>query len=281
MKRISPALVSSLKTLGLFESEAKVYAALVLFKYAEAKDIVEFLDVSKPSIYESLRTLEERGLVVETNSKPLVYQAIPPEIAVKLLSDVYVKASEGALRELHALEKENHKERSSRALWSIYGNETVGYKIDDMIDHAEKSVYCMGSDRYVHHMERAAGKGIKVTLMVMSDDGSLEDRLKKKFEKDDATIRVMSAQDMINAFSAGEMGSNKKVTPFKEAMNVLDHRSAFMLITDDSEFLYVPPIAGDEISALNTTNQAFIMSSKFIFSPWGGNKLSGVRPVKK
>lgn len=281
MKDISPALVASLKTLGLFDSEAKVYSALVLYKYAEAKDLVEMLDISKPSIYESLRTLEERGLVVETNSKPLVYQAIPPEIAVRLLADVYVKAAEEALRGLHALEKENRQEKSARALWSIYGNATVGYKIDDMIDHAEQSIYCMASDRYVRHLERAAGKGVKVTLMVMSDDGTLEGRLKKTFEKDDATIYVMSAKDMIDAFSAGEMGNTNKVTPFKEAMGVLDHRSAFMLITDDREFLYVPPIAGDEISALNTTNQAFIMSSKFIFSPWSMKKAPDSKPRKK
>jgi len=281
MKRIPSPLVTSLKTLGLFESEAKVYAALVLFKYAEAKDIVEFLDVSKPSVYESLRTLQERGLVVETNSKPLVYQAIPPEIAVKLLAAVFTKASEEALKGLHVLEKEGHKGKSSQALWSIYGSETVGYKISDMIEHAEKSVYCMASDRYLRYMEMAAGKGLKVALMVVSDDGSLEGRLKKLFEKDAAVVHVMSAAGMINAFSTHELGSDKEVTPFKEAMNVLDHRNAFMLIVDDREFLYIPPIAGDEISALNTTNQAFIMSSKYLFSPWGQNRLSMAPSVKK
>lgn len=269
MKRISPALVASLKTLGLFESEAKVYSALVLFKYAEAKDIVEFLDVSKPSVYESLRTLEERGLVVETNSKPLIYQAIPPEIAVKLLTGVYTKASKEALKGLQALEKEDHKSKSSHALWSIYGSQTVGYKIDDMITHAEKSIYCMASDRYMHYLERAAGKDIKVTLMVMSDDPSLEKKLKKIFENDDAIINVMTTSAMINAFSAYELGSDKEVTPFKEAMYALDHSNAFMLITDDKEYLYIPPIVGEEISALNTTNRAFIMSSKFLFAVLG------------
>ncbi len=279
MKRISSSLVVSLKTLGLFESEAKVYAALVLFKYAGAKDIVELLDVSKPSVYESLRTLQERGLVVETNSKPLVYQAIPPEIAVKLLADVYAKASEEALKELHALEKEGVKGKSSQALWSIYGSETVGYKIRDMIEHAEKSVYCMASDRYLDYMGLVAGRGIKVTLAVMSDNASLENKLKKTFEKDDATIYVMSAKAMIDDFSAREMGSDKEVTPFKEAMGMLDHNNAFMLIVDDREFLYIPPITGDEVSALNTTNPAFIMSSRYLFAPWGRNR-TPARPAR-
>lgn len=279
MKRISSSLVASLKTLGLFESEAKVYAALVLSKYAEAKDIVKFLDVSKPSVYESLRTLQERGLVVETNSKPLVYQAIPPEIAVRLLADVYVKASEEAIKGLHALEKEGFRGKSSQALWSIYGIETVGYKISDMIEHAEKSVYCTASDRYLHYIEQAAGRGLKVTLAVMSDDGTLEGMLKRSFEKDDATIHVMSAKDMTNDFSAYEMGSDREVTPFKEAMSMLDHNNAFMLIVDDREFLYIPPIAGDEVSALNTTNPTFIMSSKYLFSTWGKDRQPG-RPAR-
>ena len=51
MESIPASLVKSLNDLGLSNNEAKVYAALVLYDNAEAKDLVEYLSISKPSVY--------------------------------------------------------------------------------------------------------------------------------------------------------------------------------------------------------------------------------------
>jgi sugar-specific transcriptional regulator TrmB len=267
MKRISPALVTSLKTLGLFESEAKVYSALVMFKYAEAKDLVEFLDVSKPSVYESLRTLEERGLVVETNNKPLIYQAIPPEIAVRLLADVYTKAADEAVKGLQALERSDVKSKSSSALWSIYGRETVGYKIEDMVRHATVSIHCLMPDKYLRFFEPAVGRGIKIMLTVITKDPGIKKRLIKIFEKDDAIIEIITPSELIDMSARFRFSANSDIAPkYMESLEQTDFGSQLMLITDDSEFLFIPPLAGEDVSALNTTNRAFIMSTKFLFA---------------
>jgi sugar-specific transcriptional regulator TrmB len=270
MKRIPPNLVSSLKTLGLFESEAKVYSALVMFKYAEAKDLVEYVDVSKPSVYESLRTLEERGLVVETNNKPLIYQAIPPEIAVRLLADVYSKAAEEALSGLQAMEKKDLKNKSSSALWSIYGSETVGYKIEDMIRHASGNVYCLTPEKYLRYIEPAAGRGLKVTLSVIASDPAVRERLAELFKNDDAEISVHTPAELIAMSAYSKLGSSQELVPqLKESLELMDFSGQFMLVTDESEFLYIPPISGEDIGALNTTNKAFIVSTKFLFAALG------------
>ena len=79
----------SLTELGLLESEAKIYAALVLLGYADVKDLLEILDVSKPRIYDRLRTLEEKGLIVQTSPRPVIYQAIAPNIALEMITDKY------------------------------------------------------------------------------------------------------------------------------------------------------------------------------------------------
>ncbi len=75
MKTISNKLVESLKTLGLTEYEAKVYSALVLFERTEVKQVYEFLDAPKPSVYQSLKTLTDKGLVQVVNAKPAIYRA--------------------------------------------------------------------------------------------------------------------------------------------------------------------------------------------------------------
>ena len=51
MESIPASLVKSLNDLGLSNNEANVYAALVLYDNAEAKDLVEYLTISKPSGY--------------------------------------------------------------------------------------------------------------------------------------------------------------------------------------------------------------------------------------
>ena len=53
MESIPAALTKSLGRLGLSAYEAQVYAALVMFGHPEVKEIVEFLAISKPSVYRS------------------------------------------------------------------------------------------------------------------------------------------------------------------------------------------------------------------------------------
>ncbi len=78
MESISASLVKSLNDLGLSNYEASVYAALVLYDNAEAKDLVDFLSISKPSVYETLDHLAEMGLAVKRVSKPARYSAVSP-----------------------------------------------------------------------------------------------------------------------------------------------------------------------------------------------------------
>ena len=77
---------------------------MILLDNAEAKEIVELLKISKPSVYESLRSLEDKGLVILINNKPAVYQAISPKMAVDILLDIHKKASADAYEELSVLE---------------------------------------------------------------------------------------------------------------------------------------------------------------------------------
>lgn len=270
MNHIPARLVSSLKTLGLFESEAKVYSALVLMKYAQAKELVEFLDISKPSVYESLRTLEDRGLVVMTNSKPVTYQAIPPEIGIKLLKEVYEKASVSAEQDLVALERQNIEGKSDVALWSLYGQETIEYKQEDMLKHASKSIYCIMPERYIPNLEKVAGKGLKIHLLAISDDPDMQRRLEEKFKGDDANIRIINYDRLVMLFASYKSGIVPGMeTVYKDAMSVIDMNNLFILVTDGSELLYVMPIVGGMDSALNSTNKGMIALMNIFFNSYG------------
>ncbi len=100
MDSIPAHLVKSLADLGLSTYEAKVYAALMQYDNAEAKDLTEYLSISKPSVYETLDHLAEMGLTVKRASKPARYSAVSPEMAIDLLMGNHKVAADRALEAL-------------------------------------------------------------------------------------------------------------------------------------------------------------------------------------
>ena len=114
MKSIPKRLVDSLKEFGLLESEAKIYSALVIRHDSEVKELQEFLGMSKPSVYEGLRTLEEKGFVILINPRPTTYQAIPPEVALDMRLTAQMKAKEETLASIRELKGEQSDEKRPR-----------------------------------------------------------------------------------------------------------------------------------------------------------------------
>jgi sugar-specific transcriptional regulator TrmB len=258
MEHLPPQLIRALTTLGLSNYEAKVYAALVLLNQAEAKELVEFLDISKPSIYEALEKLEEMGLAVKRNSKPAMFSPVSSEISVKILLHNHISASEQALEELKKLEKEKVKTGGSDALWTIYGDANVGYKIQEMIGRARKSIDCMMGERflpYLPHQKIPAGVFLK--LIVASDDPALEEQLKKRFGPINTEIHVVSLQKIQTPPPNAPPG-------FIEMHSCMKFENSLDLIIDDEELLNIPPIDTTHVSGLNTTNKGAIMHAKLL-----------------
>ncbi len=101
MDKIPHNLIRSLMELGLLESEARIYIALAMMNNSEVKNIIDFLGLSKPNTYESLRLLEEKGLVVLINTKPMTYQATPPDIGLEMLLETHLNAEREARNFFH------------------------------------------------------------------------------------------------------------------------------------------------------------------------------------
>ena len=101
---------------GLSTYEANVYAALVLYDNADAKDLTEFLSISKPSVDEVLDHLAEMGLAVKRISKPGRYSAVSPHMAIDLLMGNHQKAANLALVALEKLETEKVQTEKEEAL---------------------------------------------------------------------------------------------------------------------------------------------------------------------
>jgi HTH-type transcriptional regulator, sugar sensing transcriptional regulator len=265
MNSIPTKLIDSLKELGLLESEAKIYSALVLRHDSEVKELQEFLGMSKPSVYEGLRTLEEKGFVILTNPKPTTYQAIPPEIALDMRLASQTKAKEEALASIHELESEQGEDRVPESLWFIFGTRHFESKVKDMLKSAKKSIYCVTAGHGLDMIERKARSDLTFDLTVITDDESIKPRLEGVFKKNRLSLRTISKSKMMESLMSGAQGSKTGSMPSKEKLlGMYDMDKMFILLVDDEELFYIPPIKGGSLNAISTRNQVMVQNMKFM-----------------
>jgi HTH-type transcriptional regulator, sugar sensing transcriptional regulator len=254
MMTITPTLVKALKVLGLSEYQAKVYAALVLLDQAQAKEVVELLGISKPSVYESLDSLDELGLAVRISTKPAIFQAISPEIAIRILMDAHTRAGVSALTELQALRQQTFSGRRPGRLWAMYGKGNLEYKIDEMLNDAKESVFAVISDRYLGIFKQLAGRGLQVRLVVITEASGLEEELSTLFTGDREEVMVTApAVLMMPLMEDPDLAGMTDEFRFS---NQLD------LIVDDGETLSVPPIETALLTGLGSQNQTVVLLAK-------------------
>ena len=255
MIELPAQLIKSLTSLGLLESEAKVYAALVLLKNAGIKDLLEFLDVSKPRIYDGLRTLEENDLIVLTSPRPATYQAVSPNIALEMLVEQHNAAKNDAVRQFQDLESNNIISKSSAPLWFIFGGQNFEFKIRDMIAGAKESIYCITSEKNLDYIEIAPNRSIKIQLIIISDNKDIQSKLEHKYNKNNTTIATIDKARMMNLECTNDIEDD---TELAEIANLMDIDNYFVLVVDDSKVLFMPPLKGDSTNAISIENKVMV-----------------------
>ena len=261
MNKIPQELVKSMMELGLVESEAKIYIALAMMDNSGVKQLIEFLGLSKPNTYESLRLLEEKGLVVLTNTRPMTYQATPLDIGLEILFKPLLNAKENAHKLFSTMDKENFIENSAETLWYVFGVKGIEYKIKDMIRGASKSIFLASSSQYLKYLEKLDEKNLKLDIIIFADDHDKEMKLEKIFKGKKGNFQISSKEDMINGLVSSHI-INQELPSFKETISMFEFENLMVLVIDDSEVLYIPPVSQGSLTAINTKNKAMIMMMK-------------------
>ncbi len=256
MDTIPPALITSLNTLGLTHDEARVYATLVLFDHAEAKEIVEFLSLSKPSVYKALENLADRGLAVKQKSKPARYRAISPEIAISILMKDHENASERALPALKELEAEKVRTDREEPLWTIYGDANIEHKIQELFRKAKNHISCIVGGHYLQFLEHVAIRDIPLRLIIMTASPDLEEKIHEKFSGSGAEIHIIPLEKLSSPppfFIIPEIDEAWKYLKFENVLEVN---------IDDEELLLSVAFFSKGSSVLNTRNKGAIIQIK-------------------
>ncbi|MFB6191045.1 MAG: TrmB family transcriptional regulator [Candidatus Nanohaloarchaea archaeon] len=111
-----------LKDAGLTEYEARVYVALLRYGSMEGPAVAEKAEVPKTRVYDSLRSLAEKGLASKVQERPMKFSPIEPE---KGLDPLYRKKVDNL---------EHKRNRAMEVLEGIEGEREIEESIESKVD---------------------------------------------------------------------------------------------------------------------------------------------------
>lgn len=129
-------LVEKLKEIGFNSYEAKVYIALLKKNPATGYEVSKFANIPQSRTYDTLKALEEKGVVAPTNAKPISYTPIKPK---QLISSYQKKMN----KTINYLEKHlpEVKENYNEPVITINGQQNIQNKVLEVIQNAKKEIY--------------------------------------------------------------------------------------------------------------------------------------------
>jgi sugar-specific transcriptional regulator TrmB len=164
-------LMEALKSVGLTKYEALVYIALLRVEGATATEIHEISGVPRASVYPVLDRLIQKNLVIVSHSTPKRFRATPPEEGIdNLLRQIEADAdaAKEVLSEIYR-QRVTAEAGMEELIWSIYGEEKIIQRLEELISHAGSSIRIISSWQFlkknIHSVMHAARRDISVEII--------------------------------------------------------------------------------------------------------------------
>jgi sugar-specific transcriptional regulator TrmB len=128
-----------LETFGLTGYEAKCFVALTRIGHGTARELADVADVPRPRVYDSVESLQERGLADVQDSQPRQFRAPEPRDAVETIRREYgerLDRLEGLLPRLQS--PEPREERAG--VWVVEGDDAVSDRLVRLADDATEEL---------------------------------------------------------------------------------------------------------------------------------------------
>lgn len=130
-------MIDCLCRLNFTKLEAQIYLTLLNQGDMSGYQLAKKIDISRPSIYNALNHMYEKGIVLLLADNSSVYKAENPSTLFERLNDEYAKNSKKASMELKKLFEEKLEEQ----FINIKGFDSILYKVKELLLSAEKEVY--------------------------------------------------------------------------------------------------------------------------------------------
>ena len=255
-------LITSLTELGLLESEAKIYAALVLLRSAEVKDLLEFRHFQTQNL-RWLKNVRRNRHHYTDQSQTSYLSGNNTSVALEMLMKKHEKAKNEALKQLKILEEREIIKKSSSPLWFIFGVKSFEFKIKDMIENAQESIYCQTSGKYLNLITKAVKKGVKTYLVIITDeDQDIHEYIEDLSKKSNVEISLIKKNQFMKTLGMFNEESQPQTQSIDDIMKMFDLNNQFALVVDDSEILAIPPLKSEIFNAITSTNKAMVYGTK-------------------
>ncbi|MEO9296361.1 MAG: helix-turn-helix domain-containing protein [Nitrososphaera sp.] len=235
---LSEKLVSELRNLDLSQTEAKILVSLLVSGQSIASDISRSTGIQRTEVYQTLYSLQSKGVVFSTFEKPQKYYAL----SISDVIDALIQIKQNALKELGRRKgycgELFERMMSSRAspknpdrenYQIITGMDAIAAKVTKMVADAKEEVLVLISEKKLgafYYMEiidrlQSLSGNIKLSLKVMG--GKNCDYLRKDILGD----RFMAIGEQ--AFTCDFVGGN----PMPINLVVVD-KSEVIIMPEDS-----------------------------------------------
>jgi Cd2+/Zn2+-exporting ATPase len=168
------SLIADLTQIGFTEYEAKVYTTLLETSPATGYRISKQSGVPRSMVYETLRRLHGRGVVLENiEGRATLYRPLPPEV----LLDQYVGDHQRLIAVLRTGLQERYSAQKMEGAWSISGHSAVLAYAEQLIREAEEEVSLVLNDQDLEmlrgEISAVSAAGVAVHAL-LTGEGKLE-----------------------------------------------------------------------------------------------------------
>ncbi len=161
-------LEENLTKLGFSSLEAKIYLALISGGSMSAYQLAKKIDISRPSIYNALEHMVNKGIVAYMPNKTPFYVATKPELLLEKINKNMKESMENAA----FLLKEFEKTRIEEEVIAVKGFDNIIIVVKDILKHATHDIYIntdFDLDIFAEELAELEKKGVKVTVFSFYD----------------------------------------------------------------------------------------------------------------
>ncbi len=175
-------LSKDLQTLGLSKNESQVLIALTKLGNAEASRIAEASRVPQNKIYQIMRQLEEKNIIltepVKGGANYYTLLHTPVQAIDHLQEGVLSPVEEASKRAQHELTEIlnilSDEEPIQQEMWTVRGNHQIIQTVEDMIKNAQKFIITNFRPEYLLQitsaLEKAKQRGLAIHLLMRRDE---------------------------------------------------------------------------------------------------------------
>lgn len=162
-------VLKKLESLGFGAYEAKAYYALLRKYPANGYEVSKLAEIPPSKVYEALARLKNRGAVLDSQSEPVQYYPVQPDILfarIKAETDRNIESALADLTNLPPLE-------TFELTWNLKGTAGITAKIIELLEQAQEEVFASLWPEQLpaveQHLAAAVQRGVYVVAAIFGE----------------------------------------------------------------------------------------------------------------